>query len=231
MAEKTESNRKTILVLLGLLLLALAVRLVVFHNRQAIDFDETAYARMAENLVNGRGLYEISAKSTTHFTPLFSVLIAGVSFVVKDFELAGRLVSLASGLALVLGTYFLGKTLYDRRVGLVAAALVAVFPSLVNFSSILYAESLYTFLLVFGVLAGWLALTRRKPLLGLAAGLLFGLGYVARPEGFFYLPAFVILFVLVIIFAQRKLDASKAAALFVVGFLIFAVPYIVYLHS
>jgi 4-amino-4-deoxy-L-arabinose transferase-like glycosyltransferase len=226
-----KDRRRTFYLLAAILVVAFVVRFVVLLNRQAIDYDETAYARMAYNFFHGLGLFEISGQSATHFTPLFPIVLGAVSLVVNNYELAGQLVSLVAGVGLVLGSFYLARTLYDSRVGLVTAALVAVMPNLVDYSSKLYAESLYTFLLVFGVLVGWLALTRRTPWLGLVAGLLLGLGYLARPEGFFYLPAFVLVFLLVAVFGRHKASAAWAGGAFFVGFMVMAIPYMVFLHS
>ena len=67
------------------------------------------------------------------------------------FYLTARLISLAFGLLTIWALYLLGRTVYDRRTGLLAALICAFFPSLVNFSRIGKVETLFCFSVIMGM--------------------------------------------------------------------------------
>ena len=67
-----------------------------------------------------------------------------------DGELAVRLPSLIAGTLVIPALYELGRELYDRRTGLVAAAFAAVSPLLIWYSQ---EARMYAFVALFGLLA------------------------------------------------------------------------------
>jgi hypothetical protein len=88
--------------------------------------------------------------------------------------LAGRLVSASAGVASIALTYLIGKRLFSRETGGVAAILLAVFPLHVTCSRYLKEDALLTFVVLSCVLVTIVSVqTHRRPLL-LVAGLLAG---------------------------------------------------------
>ena len=107
-----------------------------------------------------------------HVLTWFSVRAFG------DGEYALRVPSIAAGVLLVPAIYGLGRELWDRRTGLIAAALVTGAPILVWYSQ---EARMYSLLLLFGVLAAWAqarALRTGSPLAWL--------GYVLAAAGVVY---------------------------------------------
>ena len=89
----------------------------------------------------------------------------------------------ALGTATVALAAALGWLLFGPRVGLAAAVLSAVHPTLVAMSHYLWSETLFTVLLSAGLVAlvaGW---RRRGIAWALAAGALFGLAGLTREVG------------------------------------------------
>jgi 4-amino-4-deoxy-L-arabinose transferase-like glycosyltransferase len=86
----------------------------------------------------------------------------------------------ALGTAVVALTALLGAALFDRRTGLLAGAVAAVYPELVAFSHYLWSENLFTVLLLGGLLL--VVEGRRARGFGhaAAAGLVFGIGALTR---------------------------------------------------
>ncbi|MGH8985279.1 MAG: glycosyltransferase family 39 protein, partial [Acidimicrobiia bacterium] len=84
--------------------------------------------------------------------PLHAALLWVTVRVVGDGELAVRLPSIAAGVALVPLLYATGRELFDRRTGLVAAALGAVAPLAVWYSQEARMYSLY---MLFALAAVW----------------------------------------------------------------------------
>jgi len=100
----------------------------------------------------------------------------------RDPALLQRLAwpQLALGTLIVAATVLLGRALLDARTGLVAGALVALYPALVVQSHYLWSENLYVLLLLLGLL-GIVAVAQR-PGWGRVAltGLVFGLATLTR---------------------------------------------------
>ena len=84
------------------------------------------------------------------FFPLYPVLIAGLGLLLGAVA-AALLISLLAGIAAAVALRAIGEELYDRRTGLLLAALWAAVPTAVV-ESMAYTESLYTALAAFTVL-------------------------------------------------------------------------------
>lgn len=217
-------------VLALIVLLVFAVRLASIAVRPMVQFDETAYLRMAENLAQGMKPWDISGLTDTHYAPLLPLFIAAFSFVFRDFVLAGYVVVAAFGALLAVPAFLLARELVNERVGLMAAALTGLTPFFLGTSEYIYSETLYIFFLLSAVFYGWTMLKKKSPVCGALAGLSLGLAYLANPSALFY---FVILLALAAAVALRQKAWRRqalAAGAFMAVFLIFAAPYVWYLH-
>src|SRR4249919_1043591 len=120
-----EVNFRPIPLLLFIVLSALLIRTlcaVLFTGE--IDAEGTEYARIAQNLIAGNGYVGIATPGTELlFPPLFSFLIAGVTLIVGDAGIAGRIVSVVFGTLLAFPVYLIAGRLFGQRAALVAAAL------------------------------------------------------------------------------------------------------------
>src|SRR6202040_2016554 len=109
---------------LGIVLLTIATRLPSLQHPQAID-DEAAYSVVANEIVDGGRPY---IDAVDRKPPLLFWTYAAV------FEVAGKYnwkalhaVALSWALATMVGLYAIGKQLFDRETGLVAALFYSVF--------------------------------------------------------------------------------------------------------
>ncbi|MFA6001131.1 MAG: glycosyltransferase family 39 protein [Thermoleophilia bacterium] len=221
------SRKFLALILLG----ALLVRVLATLTRQMVQFDETAYLRMAENLASGNAPFDISGLTATHFSPLLPIFITGVAALLRDYVLSGYVVVTVFGCLLLIPVYLMGKELFGQRTGLMAAALMAVEPFFVGTTEYIYNESLYIFFLYMGLYAGWLTLRQKSMRSAAVAGLSIGLAYLANPSAVFYL--LVLLVIMAIIAARRGFHAKmgKAMLVFLALFSVCALPYVVFLHG
>lgn len=216
--------------LLLIMLMSVVARILVTLSHQMIQFDETAYVRMAENIAAGKGPLDISGLTTTHYSPLLPLLIAGTAVFLKNYILSGYVVVAIFGTLLVVPTYLLGRELIGTRAGLMAAALMAILPFYVGTSEYIYSETVYIFFLLSGLYFGWVMLKTGRRASGAMAGVSLGLAYLANPSGLFYV---MTLLVLALIVAWRKGAWRRMAwpvGLFLFCFMIFAAPYIWYMH-
>ncbi|HEV7892927.1 MAG TPA: glycosyltransferase family 39 protein, partial [Pyrinomonadaceae bacterium] len=194
-------SRGELRVVLAWTLAAFALRLVVLLCfEHVISPDGVEYVAHARRLAAG----DLANGMSTYWPPLYPALVAVASLVFRDAEFAGRFVSAVAGAALVLPAHRLARRWYGRRAALVCAALVALHPLLVYYSTTLLTESTYTLLFTCAVLAGWSALTGTTARAYAFAGALFGACYLLKPEAFGF-----VLLLLVMLAARRLLTKTS----------------------
>ena len=166
--------------LLALVVAIPGVFLRVWHiDSLGVNSDEAVYAGQAASLA---GDPELSP-----FFPIFRahpLLFQGMLSVLYHFggvsTLAGRLLSAAFGLGTVALLYFIGRLLYDRRVGFVAALIGSVMPYLVIVNRQILLDGPMTFFATLSLyLMARFALTLRPVWLYAAASVL-GLTFLAK---------------------------------------------------
>ncbi len=218
-------------ILFLLVLAALVIRVAAALTRPMIQLDETAYVRMARNLASGHGLLDISGSTSTHFSPLPSFYIAGLAVLIHHYVMAAHVVVTVFGSLLLIPTYLLGAELFSKRTGLMAAALMAVTPLFVDYSSRIYSESTYIFFLLMAILFGYRMLRDRSMLPGALAGVALGLAYLANPSVVYYLVVLTGLAVIIGLARRAWRQMTRALAVFLLLFLVFAAPYVIFLHA
>ncbi|MFQ5639593.1 MAG: ArnT family glycosyltransferase [bacterium] len=221
-------NARTVLIIL--FALAFVFRLFLVKYRFAIAFDEVNYLKLG---VSGY-LTGFSAVLHTYWSPLLPALISIFCVFLDDYVFAGRMISMIAGSLLVIPVYFLGKYVYDKWVGLLAAGIVAFFPPLAFQSTQVLTEPIYMLLATCAVLFGLRMVHRYSTGFALLAGLVAALAYLAHPQGigFFLVLAFWIVFGAVSkLFLIRPLRMVYLLSSFLFGFLIAAAPYLWYLKK
>ena len=186
-------------------LLAFALRLILSQMDRLVWGDEPFYLWLGRSWVAGKG-YSLMGHPDVHHGPLFPWLSGLLYLVTRDMALSSEILYVVFGSLLVLPVYAIGSEIYDRRVGLTAAALAAVFPALT--ASVLHwgsmTEPVYMLCVYIGLWAGLVMLRpwNSKPAKEmksnrfsrlccswwacLVAGLAFGLAYLTRPEAIGY---------------------------------------------
>jgi hypothetical protein len=215
-------------MLAGITFAGFLLRLLCLRLDHVLTPDGTFYVVAARYLTAGNLRFGFSPFSS----PLYPVLISAVALLCRDFELAGRLVSVVAGALLLLPVYFLIRRAYGRRIATCAAVLTAVHPLLIYYSTEVLTESTYTLFFVCGVYAGWQALSTKSKHLFALAGLLFGVCYLLKPEAIFYV---VLLLALALVRGLKNKAVSPKSLLtncvcLLASFLILAWPYVLYIR-
>jgi uncharacterized membrane protein len=160
--EPDTSRNTTLAVLAGVTLTGLALRLVI---PRGIWLDEAISIRQAN--LSFHDMFENLQFADRH-PPLHHVALWLTVRLFGDGELAVRLPSLIAGTLVIPALYLLGRELYDRRTGLIAALLGAASPILIWYAQ---EARMYAFVTLFGVLALWTQLrVIRNPSAGNWAG-------------------------------------------------------------
>jgi 4-amino-4-deoxy-L-arabinose transferase-like glycosyltransferase len=230
--------------LLAIVLASLAVRTAFISLPRMARWDEASYLTIASNLLAGRGYSELMGMPDVHQPPMVSLLAtAGLALHLPLDKAAAMPAQALLGGLVVLPLYALGRAVYDRRAGLLAALLGALYPALAV--SPLYWGSLteppYMLFVLTGLYAAYrcgLGISGAARPWGWAAlmGLAFGLGYLSRPESLLFLGVMGLYLGLVWLFSGSerwrglgRLAAAGAVAAAVLA--LTALPYLLTLRE
>lgn len=221
----TTEDFKTSLLLVPLGL-ALVLRLPLLIWPEVIYNDSVIYVKAAKGILEGRW-------SETIVPPLYPALIAAAKYITGDFELAGILVSMVFGSLLVIPIFYLGKELYNARVGMVAALLATVQPYLFKYSGSVLTESTYYFLVAVIVLAAHKSYTTEKLAWSGIFGALTAAGYLVRPEAIGFSAVFAGWVLFSVPTGLKRPMARRIMIVFMAGlcFLAFSSPYLIALRN
>jgi Dolichyl-phosphate-mannose-protein mannosyltransferase len=216
-----------------MLVASIGVRASAWHHWHtgAIESEGAEYARIAENLRNGRGYVGISTPGTQLvFPPLFPSLIAAASLIThNDYELAGRLVSFLLGALLPLPVFGVAIRLFNRRVAEIAAILTVVYPVFVNLSFSVFSEGPYATILLTAVYLVLRAFDRPSILNWSFVGGAFGAAYLMRQEA--VAPLLVAVLVGLIAGDDSLLVKAKRALAALAVFMVLASPQVLLLYK
>lgn len=175
---------------------ALRVAWALYATRQPVGLhDPTFYTVFAEEIARGNG-YRLPDGQPTAYYPVGYPAVLGALFWLADHSplpdgRMGLVVGLnlacaASSLVLV---FLIGRRLFDQRVALLAAGIMAVFPNLVFHAALALTETLFITLALLAVLVLVSTPWERRPLGALVGfGLLVGLSALVRPPSLLFLP-------------------------------------------
>ena len=215
---------------LGLAVLAtLLVRLFLLSNYYCISIDGVSYVGAAKDLYAGN----LRAALSSVYPPGYPALIAVFYSFLRDWEWAGQMISLVAGVGLLFPLYGLLRSIYGTPVARIGCFLAAINPYLALYSVHVRAESIFIFLSVLALYVFHRGVERRRVSDFIAGGLIASVAYLVKPEAI----GFVIMIpsVLVILWWTRRewefAYVARASAGLLMGFLLFATPYIVYLSS
>lgn len=210
LARLTPFQRRLLLVCLAALALRAGFVLAEKHDEPAIG-DAIYYDAQAN--VNADGdwyQHPFDDEPAADHPPLTAAVMTPVSFVFGDGVLAKRLAMAVIGVGVVALVGLLGREVSrSERVGLLAAALAAVYPNLWLNDALVMSETLATLLATAIV---WLSVRYvRRPSLGAMAvlGVVCGLGVLARAELALFVPLVVLPLALLVGDADRRAKVGR----------------------
>jgi 4-amino-4-deoxy-L-arabinose transferase-like glycosyltransferase len=174
-------ERKILLVIICLaVILRVAAALYMGDKIEVLPgiYDQVSYSKLAENVAAGRGFsFETdwwpatrAGEPTAHWSFLFTIYLAAVYKLVGYHPLAARLLQVvAAGILMPWLTFRLGARMGNMLIGLMAAAISAVYIYFVYYAAALMTETFF-FLAVLGALNLLIDLVE-KPSLRKALGL------------------------------------------------------------
>jgi 4-amino-4-deoxy-L-arabinose transferase-like glycosyltransferase len=191
------SRRATGLLLAAIVAVAFLVRLAAVlaidvDPRVGWQFDMSWYDGVARRLLKGWGYIGVDGAPTAAWPPGYPLFLATIYALFGPSLLAAKVANALLGAATAFVTYLIACELRRPAVGLVAAAVLALFPGHVLFSPAILSEPLFGFL---SCVALWLFIRcDRRGRAGAATwaglGLFLGAISLVRGVGFLLLPVF-----------------------------------------
>ena len=189
------------LALALILLLGLGLRLDYAREGREPVYDAVAYGQIAANLEGGEG-FTVGEKATqpsSNYSPGLPLFVTGIYRVTGGVhERLARIVLALVGTLAVLFAFLIGRRLSGPVAGLIGAAVVAIYPALLEYGGMLMSEPLATTLLAAAVLSMLWAADREGWLPWALPGVLLGALALTRPE---YLA--VALLLAIVVFLRR----------------------------
>lgn len=216
----------------ALMVLAALLRLREIQHQTVISEDAAYFLLVYRALLTGQAFAGL-ADAFAAWPPLYPLLtFATAPLTHGNLETAAHLVTGSAGVLLVPLIFVLGKRLAGPAVGLLAAGLAAVCPSLVAISGLTYGDMVYALLCASAYLGLVVLLGAPRPrlLAALLTGLALGLAYLCRPEALLLL----VLALLWVLLARPEGNAAPsaprrlnwaAAGLMLALFVLVAAPY------
>jgi 4-amino-4-deoxy-L-arabinose transferase-like glycosyltransferase/SAM-dependent methyltransferase len=188
--------------LAGIFLVGLVLRLiwVLYTDTLPLGGDPSWYFGVARNLFEGKGYVAdhlvytdapIQDTPTAFWPPAYPVLLASMWKITGFGLTSAKVLNATLGALTIVALYLLGTSMFHRKVGLLSAALFAVFPNAIAWLPLLFPEAL--FILIF-VVALWVLVefmpetARGKVAVAAAVGLLTGLAALTRGQGLVLAP-------------------------------------------
>src|SRR5688572_10698695 len=181
------------------------------------------FYQIAERLAAGHGLsYEWMGTKYAHRPPVYPALLAATTMFGRSYIAIVVLQSLI-GAGTVLCAYFIGKELFDKTVGRLAAIGVAFYPYFVMHDTALQETGVFTFLTALSVLL--LLKSRHSSSIAFAAGVALGLAILTRATLIGFVPL-ALLWVLLLSDRVRGQAVRKTAAVSI-GLMLVIAPWLV----
>jgi hypothetical protein len=177
----------TDLLLIVLLSLPVYFLAITTQSAEQIAFGDNPWYLNRAFLI-GKGVLDDSYV----YTLVYPLLTGALHLAARDLILSGMAVNVLALCALSIGAYVLGRTLYCRQVGLLAAIVTTTNPSLYVLGRLFSADVMFILVVLGCILAAILAVRRPGYVTALLPGLMVTLAMYTRFEGSVYAILFVI---------------------------------------
>lgn len=218
-------------LLAAVLIITFLYRAYFIRYFDVMSADGTGYA------LSGRAFFKSwnPVNFGTVMPPLYPFLIGLFNLAISDLETAARTVSVFFSTLTIIPLYLMTRECSGKTAAYCATLLYIFLPFLHQMSAVDITEPTYTFFAFAGVWIFWKAFTGRKALLFGLAGIILGIAYLARPEGFIVFFMLTVFLAGMGIYCLRPETGIKKLALFLAGFccgfILIAFPYMSFLHS
>lgn len=179
--------KKENLMLFAIILIGIVARVIKFDDVNLVT-DTVVYSRLGKNLIeSGRYIFGENYNMGIFFPPGYPLFIGPVNQIFNDLFLSAKLVSFILSCGSIYFAYLIGKELYDKKSGLFAALLFAVYPVLIIVSVQGYSDAPFIFFLLLSLYLFMKSLTKESIIFHAFLGFIFAVTCLIRPEALFLL--------------------------------------------
>jgi 4-amino-4-deoxy-L-arabinose transferase-like glycosyltransferase len=187
--------RRALLIIILLAIVLRAGLLFWFWDLPPRIFDAQDYDAIASNLIRSHEFSLVSGHPTSIRPPGYPWFLAVIYyfFGIQDWNMV-RIFQVVLGALIVFLTYKLGAEAFNPRVGLIGAAICAVYPSLVIYCHLILTETLFTLLFCLTCFSFLRLLKTASPAWAVFAGIFMAMASLVRSVLWLF-PLIAILFI------------------------------------
>lgn len=219
-------DKKILLTMFFVVLLALILRFWSIKSAGLVQWDEGYYVRTASWLIGNEGA------AYPWEPPVFSMLVATsfLIFGVKDYVAIGT--SAFFGVLTIIVTYFIGKKLFNKKVGLIAASFLAVNEYHIMHSRMALIDTTFTFFFSLALLFFIYAFKNKQMKHYLIFGLFSAITLNTKYNGFqVWIDAFLFILTLIAFaYFKKEFKRKKKEFVFHIKGLMIAALIMILLH-
>jgi len=183
-------NRYIIVFFISTLMISVLFKFLLWDVNKGLWWDEAVYLSLGRNILKGRYFINFHEES---FRPPFLPFIISLCFLFGTESLV-KVVVLSFNIVGILATYYLGKTLYSKEMGYIAASVLASFPLYIFFGNKILTESIFITFSSLSVATFYIGIEKKRTYLYYSS-LFFGLCFLTKYFSLF-LPIFFIVYIL-----------------------------------
>ena len=213
-------------ILISILIFAFVIRIRYLFIDQAVWWDAADYLTLAK-IIGGKIAYYARYDFNSR-RPFFLAVLWGILYRLGFGEVMLRLTEILFSFGIVILTYLLGKTLYNKKVGLIASFIVSGFYLMLFFTARLMTDIPAVFFLMLTMLMFWKGFVNNegKKYMWLT-GVFAGLAMLTRAASIYILPLF---FVFIFIIKRFSILKNKHFWLaIVIGLIVFS-PFLGFIY-
>lgn len=201
---------------------SLLVRLVTSLTFAVVATDGSRDLKMAKLMLEGRFHDALVIYPLTH--PLHPLLTALLHVFLGDMLVAGVAVSVLLGGLAVIPLFLMARRAWDEKTATLAAVLYIFLPAVVELQSDAMTEATLMFFFFASMALGWSAVEKKSWEHATLAGACAALAWLARPEGIYLVPLFLLACVL-----RPSRFSLAALGCFLAAGLVLAFPYLTFI--
>jgi 4-amino-4-deoxy-L-arabinose transferase-like glycosyltransferase len=202
MSFVNDKSRRIFLIFLLAFVIRLAALYMLIDNPRG---DAADYENIALNIIKGKGFVSTRMGLYSYRPPLYPLFLACIFSIFRhSYLIVGFFQAIIASITCV-AVFYIGEYIFDEKTGLISSVIMALYPSLVFYSTQLLSETLFIlilclFIYVFYNVRNGVKTKLKWPLLGI----LLGLGSLCRPVIFPFL-----FFLIPFCFFSLKLNLRK----------------------
>lgn len=217
--------------LIAIVFLGFVLRLayVIFVPTQPVS-DFGSYQNFAVNIIKN-GVYGFGTTPSSIYSPGMSFFLTIIYYIFGIHIIYAKLAQVILGTLSIILLYFIAEKIFTDNVAIISALLLAIFPTQIEFTSILATENIFTFLILlcfFLILVVDRASKFYYPCLFIA-GMALGWAILVRPVAVL-LPLLLLAMIILKdhpINKQSIKSISKITIIFLIGVALLVVPWCV----